>query len=200
MKPLTPTAIKAANRCPLSYHLTYTDRAPKGRPSANQWRGIAVHRAMRALAQQRMDGGRIDVDAAVGRDRSRIRPLIAAALERGILRAAPVSLETLLTGVIAGTKVEARADRIDANVVWEYKTGGSLDAADRVQAGILSALSGLPVRLVVLDPWTVETVVAGPATEAAVVEAARVRSKNDRTPHAGAHCAKCPVRGACPQA
>lgn len=201
MKPLTPTAIKAATRCPLSYHLAYTDRVAKARPSANQWRGIAVHRALRALAGQRMAGKLLDIKAAVGVDKSGIASVVRLAVARGILDSMPNALEHAMAGIIAGAAVEARADRIDADTVVEYKTGGVIDDHDRVQAGILARLAGKPCRIVVLDPWTVEDVDAGdPLVEAAVAAADRVRRSGDRTPHAGAHCHKCPVRGACPQA
>lgn len=198
MRTLTPTAIKSANRCPLAFHLAYTDKAPKARPSANEWRGIAVHRALQALARQRMAGEALDVAAAVGADKNRVAPLLQAALDRGLLAGMPGLLEHSLAGIIEGVEVEARADRIDGDAVVEYKTGGDIAAHDRVQAGILSRLAGKPCRIVVLEPWTVETVADGPAVDAAVAEAHRVRSAGDRTPRPGDHCAKCPVRGACP--
>lgn len=201
MKPLTPTAIKAATRCPLSYHLAYTERVAKARPSANQWRGIAVHRALRALAGQRMAGATLDVGAAVGPDRFRVAGLLAAAINRGLFASKPIASEHAMAGIIAGAVVEARADRVDADMVVEYKTGGVIDDHDRVQAGILARLAGKPCRIVVLDPWTVEDVDgSAPLVEAAVALADRVRRSGDRTPHVGTHCAKCPVRGSCPHA
>lgn len=198
MKPLTPTAIKAANRCPLAFHLTYTDKAPKARPTPNEWRGIAVHRALQALARQRMAGEPCDLAAAVGADKNRVATLLAAALDRGLLADTPTALEHALRGTIEGVEVEARADRIDGDAVVEYKTGGSIAAHDRVQAGILARLAGKPCRIVVLDPWAVETVHDGPHVAAAVAEAERVRRTGDRTARTGDHCAKCAVRESCP--
>lgn len=198
MKPLTPTAIKAANRCPLAFHRTYTDKVPKARPSAKEWRGIAVHRALQALARRRMAGESMDVGAAVGADKNGIRPLIEAALGCGILVGIPVALEYALAGTIEGIEVEARADRIDGDAVVEYKTGGEIATHDRVQAGILARLAGKPCRIVVLDPWTAEMVDGSPHVEAAVIEADRVRRTGDRTAEPGGHCAKCAVREGCP--
>lgn len=198
MRPLTPTAIKAANRCPLAFHRTYTDKATKSRPTPNEWRGIAVHRALQALARQRMAGEPLDVAAAVGDDKNRVASLLRAAIERGLLADMPALLEQPLRGDVEGVAVEARADRIDGDAVVEYKTGGSIADHDRVQAGILARLSGKPCRIVVLEPWTVETVHDSPHVDAAVAEADRVRSAGDRTARPGDHCAKCAVRESCP--
>lgn len=198
MRPLSPTAIKAANRCPLAFHMAYTDRAPKARPTPNEWRGIAVHRALQHLARQRMAGEPLDVAAAVGADKNRIAPLLRTAIERGLLADMPALLEHQLSGEIEGVAVEARADRIDGDAVVEYKTGGGIAPHDLVQAGILSRLAGKPTRIVVLAPWTVETVHDGPHVDAAVIEADRVRRTGDRTAHPSDQCAKCAVRESCP--
>lgn len=198
MRPLSPSAVKTANRCPLSYQLTYTDKVPKARPTPNEWRGIAVHRALLALARQRMAGQDLDLTAAVGQDKNRIAPLLQAAIERGLMETIPGLLEHPLGGEIEGVEVEARADRIDGDAVVEYKTGGTIAPHDRVQAGILARLAGKPCRIVVLDPWTVEEVHDGPHVDAAVSEADRVRRTGDRTALPGDHCAKCAVRASCP--
>ena len=197
MRALSPTAIKAANRCALAFHRAYTDKAPKAKPSPNEWRGIAVHRALHALARQRMAGEPLDVGAAVGADKNRIAPLLRAAIERGLLAGMPALLEHQFSGTIAGVPVEARADRIDAAEVVEYKTAGSLADHDMVQAGILSRLAGKPVRVIVLDPYTETVMEDGPHVDAAVTEADRVRRTNDRAATPGLHCAKCAVRASC---
>lgn len=198
MHPLSPTAIKTANRCPLAYQLAYTDKVPKAKPTGDQWRGIAVHRALKALALQRMAAQEPDVRAACSPDRNGIATLIGRFVADGGFADLPVAVERNLTGVIAGIRVEARADRIDGDAVVEYKTGGDIADHDRVQAGILATLAGKPCRIVVLESGAREQVDAAAAVTEAVTEAARVRDTNDRTPRPGAHCAKCPVRAHCP--